>query len=155
MLAQLKIPYYRPDKSIPAYLNKRPGKDAGYDLYAAEDIWLLPLQTKVIKTNSHIHIPDGHLGRVTSRSGHAAKGWLTHAGTVDHGYTGNIGVIQTNLHVLPRKIKKGTRIAQLIFMPFTAVELHEIRNKDEYQEYVSYISNSDRCDNGYNSSGIN
>lgn len=145
--------FFRPDKTMDAYQNKRPGKDAGYDLLALEDTWLWPLQTKAIPTNSHIHIPENHLGRVTSRSGHAKRGWLTHPGTVDNGYTGNIGVIQTNLSFLPRRVKKGERIAQLIFMPFSAPEMEEIPHIVDYEHKVAETSKSDRGDKAYNSSG--
>lgn len=150
----IKTYFFRPNKEMPAYKNKRPGKDAGYDLFALEDVWLWPFQTKKINTNSHIHIPSGHFGRVTSRSGHALRGWLTHSGTVDSGYTGNIGVIQTNISLFPRKIKKGERIAQLIFIPFSQVEFEEIENKEDYEKLVKELTQSDRGNQGYNSSGI-
>lgn len=145
--------YYRPDKEINGYLNKRIGNDAGYDIYATQDMWFLPFQTKIIPTNSHIHIPYGHFGRVTSRSGHAKRGWLTHAGTVDRGYTGNIGVIQTNLSLLPRRIRKGERIGQIIFIPFKTVELKEVESLQEFGQYVVKDSGSDRGTKSYNSSG--
>lgn len=149
----IKSFFFRPDKRIQAYQNKRPGKDAGYDLFALEDKWLLPLQTKVIATNSHIHIPSGHLGRVTSRSGHSKNGWLVHPGTIDCGYAGNVGVIMTNLSFFPRKIKKGERIAQMIFMPFSAVLLEEIEDLFSFKQIVAKLSQSDRQDKSYGSSG--
>lgn len=145
--------YYQIDDGINPFLNKRPGQDAGYDLYALEDTWLAPFQTKSLKTNAHIHIPTGHLGRVTCRSGHAKRGWLTHPGTVDSGYTGNIGVIQTNLSLLPRKIKRGERVAQLIFMPFSAAELRRVYSLHDYETKVRVSTNSNRGKNSYNSSG--
>lgn len=146
--------YYRPDKKMPAYYNKREGKDAGYDIYAAKDIWFLPFQTKKIPTNSQIHIPKGHFGCVTSRSGHAERGWLTHPGTIDHGYCGIISAIQTNVSILPRRIKKGERIAQMIFVPFENPRLQELEKEEDYRVIVSQLSRSDRKDQGYNSSGI-
>lgn len=157
-MSELALPltetvYYRPDKEMDAYLNKRPGKDAGYDVYALHDMWFFPFQTKTIETNSHFHIPEGHFGRITCRSGHAKRGWLTHSGTIDRGYTGNIGVTQTNLSLLPRKIKKGERIGQIIFIPFTAVNMIEMDNIESYELYVRMDSKSDRGKNAYNSSG--
>lgn len=152
MLKLINSYFYRPDKDIPAYLNKRPGKDAGYDLYAAEDVWFWPLQTRKVKSNSHIHVPSGHFGHVAARGGHASRGWLTQ-GVVDHGYSGNIGIFQTNLSFLPRRIKKGERVAQLVFVPFTAVQLMEFDRLDDYQNIVKKLSNSDRQDKACNSSG--
>jgi dUTP pyrophosphatase len=146
--------YYVPDNSIEAYANKRPGNDAGYDLFAAHDIWFWPFQTRVIQSNSNIHIPEGKFGRVSSRSGHAKRGWLTHAGTIDNGYSGTIGITQTNLSLIPRRIRKGERIAQLIFIPFCAVRMHEIKDLEEFQFLVKQNSQSDRGMKSYNSSGI-
>ncbi|WP_422661642.1 dUTP diphosphatase (plasmid) [Paenibacillus sp. EC2-1] len=144
--------FFRPDVDKPAYKNNRPGVDAGYDLYSLEDKWLMPFQTHVLKTNSHIHIPKGLLGRVTSRSGHSKKGWLTHPGTIDHGYTGNIGVIMTNLSLFPRRIKAGTRIAQIIFMPFVAPEMEEV-DDDHFYCLVERLSGSSRGETGFGDSG--
>lgn len=155
-LQEKKMPIvlmYREDKSIPGYLNKRPGKDAGYDLYAAQDSWFWPFQTKVVTSNGSFDIPPLHIGRITSRSGHAKQGWLTHPGTIDHGYAGKYGITQTNLSFLPRRIKKGTRIAQLIFFPFTAVEIDEIQDRDLYEKEIQLQSESTRGVRGYGSSG--
>lgn len=145
--------FYRPDKDTPAYYNKRPGKDAGYDLYALEDIWVWPFQTKKIPTNSHIHIPSDHYGAVLSRSGHAGRGWLTHHSPVDHGYAGNIHIIQTNLSLFPRRIKKGTRIAQLVFVPFSTVVPRETYSLEDFKMTVERLSESDRGEKAFNSSG--
>lgn len=157
-MSELALPltdtvFYRPNKQMEAYLNKRPGRDAGYDLYALEDMWFLPFQTRTIQTNSHIHIPEGHFGRITCRSGHAKRGWLTHSGTIDRGYTGNIGVTQTNLSLLPRRIRKGERIGQIIFIPFTAVNMMETTDYEDFQHQVTEDSQSDRGNKAYNSSG--
>lgn len=149
----IKSYFFRPNKEMEAYKNKRPGQDAGYDLYAKENRWFWPLQTIKIDSNSHIHIPAEHLGRVTSRSGHSKEGWLVHPGTIDHGYTGNLGVIMTNLSFFPRRIKAGTRIAQLIFMPFTAVDLEEIDRYEDYETIVARLSRSDRGQSGFGDSG--
>lgn len=155
MIGAIKTYFHRPDKTIPAYKNNRPGKDAGYDLYASEDKWFWPLQTIKVESNSHIHIPSAHLGRVTSRSGHSKDGWLVHPGTIDHGYAGNIGVIMTNLSFLPRRIKKGTRIAQMIFMPFTTVIMEEVEDSKSYEQIVQKLSNSNRGVSGFGDSGTN
>lgn len=146
--------YYRPEKSMYGYLNKRPGKDAGFDLFAQEDTIVWPFQTKTIKTNVHMHIPDGHFGHVTNRGGHASRGWLTYSGIVDCGYTGNIMVMQMNCSFFPRKIRKGERLAQLIFVPFSTPELIELETLTEYKELVAEQSQSDRGNQACNSSGI-
>ncbi len=148
----IKSFFYRPNKDLPAFFNKRPGKDAGYDLYASKDTWFWPLQTKKIASNAHIHIPSHHFGFVATRGGHASNGWLVQ-GVVDHGYSGNIGIFQTNLSFLPRKIKKGERVAQLIFTPFSEVTLEEYELLSDYERIVEKLSGSDRGTKACNSSG--
>lgn len=150
---EISTVYYQVEDDINAFFNARDADDAGYDLYALKDTWVWPFQTKTMLTNAHIHVPTGHLGRVTSRGGTAKRGWLTHSGTVDSGYTGNIGVTQTNLSFLPRKVKRGERIAQLIFMRFSAAKFTKLNSLLEYFEYVEGVSDSDRGSKAYNSSG--
>lgn len=150
----IKTIFFRPMKELPAFLNKRQGKDAGYDLYSKENTWFWPFQTKKVDTNSHIHIPNHHFGAVRCRSGRSENAWLVHDGTVDHGYTGNIGVTLTNLWLFPRRIKKGTRIAQLVAVPFTPLELEEVQSLKAYTETVMALSNSDRLDSGFGDSGL-
>jgi dUTPase len=100
--------YYVPDNSIEAYANKRPGNDAGYDLFAAHDIWFWPFQTRVIQSNSNIHIPEGKFGRVSSRSGHAKRGWLTHAGTIDTDIQGQSALRKQTYRLFPGAYGKAS-----------------------------------------------
>lgn len=146
--------FYKPDEELPAYLNKRPGMDAGYDLYATKTTWLWPFQTKTIKSNIHVHVVAGHFGLVTSRGGHAGRGWLTHSGIVDHGYTGQVGVMQTNLSFFPRRVKRGERLAQLLFIPFTKANLTRFYDKQDFENKVQEQSGSNRGTQAYNSSGL-
>lgn len=146
--------YYQPDEEIPAYLNKRPGMDAGYDLYATKTTWLWPFQTRTIKSNIHAHVPAGHFGLVTSRGGHAGRGWLTHSGIVDHGYTGQVGVMQTNLAIFPRRVKRGERLAQFLFIPFSKADFTRFYDKYDFENTVQEQSGSNRGTQAYNSSGL-
>ena len=154
MVAQVDTIYYQPDTTIPATLNKRPGKDAGYDLYVSETVWVWPFQTVVVPTNLHIHTPAGHFGLVSSRSGNAARGWLTHMGVVDHGFSGQISATVTNLTFFPRRFKKGERIAQLVFIPFAELkDMKRILSLTQFQGMVAQYSNSNRGEQSHNSSG--
>lgn len=98
-------------------------EDAGYDLYANEDMILTEISpSAMISTGIAVNIPAGYVGYVASRSGLAAKNGvqvLNAPGVVDSGYTGEVKVI---LHMSDPskneggffKINKGDRIAQLI-----------------------------------------
>lgn len=146
--------YYQPDDTIPAYLNKRPGKDAGYDMFASETMWVKPFGTVDIPTNLHIHTPSGYCALVCSRSGNASRGWLTHIGVGDNGYSGQFSATLTNLSFLPRRIRKGERVAQLVFVPFKEMKnLTEIKSEVEFNRLVSELSESDRGYQSHNSSG--
>ena len=146
--------YYQPDESIPAFLNKRPGKDAGYDVYASKSQWAMPFQTIDVSVNLHIHTPAGHCALVCSRSGNASRSWLTHIGVGDNGYSGQYTATITNLFPLPRRIKKGERVAQIVFVPFrTLKNLIKVPNQKEFDDIVCNLSNSDRGHNSHNSSG--
>jgi dUTP pyrophosphatase len=76
----------------------QPG-DAGVDLYAAEEVVLLPGERAIVPTGVCIALPKGFEAQVRPRSGNAIKHGLTvlnSPGTVDEGYRGEVGVIVYN-----------------------------------------------------------
>jgi dUTP pyrophosphatase len=77
-----------PELPLPSYAH--PG-DAGADLYAAQDVELLPGERAVVGTGVAIALPDGYAAFVHPRSGLASKYGVTLVnapGTVDAGYRG-------------------------------------------------------------------
>jgi dUTP pyrophosphatase len=141
--------YVREVHNIGSPYTRRPGIDAGYDLLALEDTWIWPFQTKLVKTNHRIEVREGEMGIVVGRSGRNLKGWLTHIGIIDTGYTGNLGCIITNLRPYPRKIRKGERIAQIVFTPVNnALHLMETSHAA-----LDCMAVGDRGNKGYGSSG--
>ena len=94
--------------------------DAGYDLRACTPKSLAPGETAMVHTGLHCAIPAGHAGLVCSRSGLALKCSvfvLNAPGVVDHGYTGEVGVILHNAGSKYFDIAIGDRIAQLLIVP--------------------------------------
>jgi len=126
----IDIPVVREADDLPVAYHKH-DYDAGYDLYALEDVWFWPFQTKIVKTNVRMQIPPGFQLRVAGRSGMAASDWWTHHGTVDCGYIGNIGVILKNMRPWPRKIKRGQRIAQAVLWPVVYMNFVEVKELKE------------------------
>jgi len=138
--------------------------DAGYDLYAIQDMIIGPMEKAIVPTGMSIEIPKGYYGRIAPRSGLAVKNSIdVLAGVIDSGYRGEIGVVLINLNlpeILFKKdrktsayesafgsrskfsISKGDRVAQLIIE-----KCHDIRWVE------SGLSDSDRGDGGYGSSG--
>ena len=76
---------------------KAHANDAGFDLFADEDITLAYGETKAIQTNIALELPDGYMADVRPRSGLTRDTALrVHYGTVDAGYRGGIGIICEN-----------------------------------------------------------
>lgn len=93
---------------------------AGCDLCADIDkpIVLKPGNFCTVPTGIYLEIPIGYEAQVRPRSGLAKNygiGIMNSPGTIDADYRGEIKVILFNLGKKSFKIKKGERIAQLVF----------------------------------------
>jgi len=118
--------------------------DAGWDLYASENYTIQPSRRQLVKTGIAMAIPDGHVGLIWPRSGLATKNGVdVFAGVVDSGYRGDIGVCLYNSGRVGLVIKKGDRIAQIIFHKIPELKMKEVDSLDD----------SDRGDGGFGSSG--
>ncbi|WP_186650240.1 dUTP diphosphatase [Fluviispira vulneris] len=95
-------------------------KSVGFDIPSNQSIILLPFQTKIIKTGLSFKVEDKSSFnnirfelQIRPRSSSLIKENLyIQLGTIDQDYTGEIHVIVKNLSPLPKRIKKGQRIAQ-------------------------------------------
>ena len=105
---------------------------AGYDLYAAEDAVVVCGTRKLIKTNISMEITPGYYGRIAPRSGLAYKNGIdVLAGVIDSDYRGDIGVILYNTDKnIDFTVKKGDRIAQIIFEACYIATLNNVENLD-------------------------
>jgi len=126
--------------------------DAGFDLRAAEDVVIEPLNYAVISTGVRTIIPEGYYGQIQARSGLAVNnGIITMAGVIDSSYRGEIKVVLFNAGKNPFKVSKGDRIAQIIFIKILLniklVEESEVKLKEEFA--------TERNENGFGSSGVN
>jgi len=122
---------------------------AGYDLFANLDSPLeIPAQTSAkIGTGLSVSIPEGFFGGGFARSGLASKQGLRPSncvGCVDSDYRGELIVALYNDSEESRVIQPNDRIAQLVVIPFLAVEFEETDELDE----------TTRGENGFGSTGI-
>ena len=141
-MAVLKVKKLRPDAVLP--VRKRKG-DAGLDLYAVEEVILKPSEWVAIPTGIAVEIPEGYFGLIKDRSGLALKHALhCLAGVVDENYRGEIKVVMINLGREGIKIEKGTRIAQLLIIPYLPVDIEEVEE----------LSDTERGEKGFGSSGL-
>ena len=125
----------------------KPG-DAGADLKSTEDLVVPAGGRQLVKTGIKIAMPDGYVGLVHPRSGLAAKHGITvlnTPGTVDAGYRGEIMVTLLNTSNEPFEIRRGDRIAQLLFQRVDRADFIA----------VSELPESARGDGGFGSSGKN
>ncbi|AZU61043.1 dUTP diphosphatase [Neobacillus mesonae] len=139
----VKIKRLSEDAVIPKYAHKN---DAGVDLVASQDVIIEPGETKLVPTGIAVSIPPGFEGQVRPRSGITLRTKLRiQLGTIDSGYNGEIGVIcdnigkelvGANLSENTYVIRKGDRIAQLVFAPIEQAHFYEVDTLDDTQRGV-------------------
>jgi len=120
--------------------------DAGMDICASEDVQIKAFSWTIISTGIYLEIPEGYECQIRSRSGLAAKFGifvLNSPGTIDSGYRGEVKIILKNEDHRPYEVKKGDRIAQMVFAPVTNAILTE----------VAELSDTDRGEGGLGSTG--
>ena len=121
--------------------------DAGLDLCAAQDAVIPAGGRATIPTGVSAALPAGTVGLVCPRSGLASRHGVTvlnGPGVVDAGYRGEIAVVLLNTDREQEfRIARGDRIAQLVIMPFAAVEPVEADSLEE----------SERGHGGFGSTG--
>ncbi len=121
---------------------------AGYDLFAdiQEAVEIAPHTTYMVNTGVAMEIPEGYWGGIFARSGLSAKEGLRPAncvGVVDADYRGPICVALHNDGEVARTITPGQKVAQMVVVPFLAVEFEE----------VSELSDTVRGTGGFGSTG--
>jgi len=157
----IKVKRLSNDAVVPTRVHNN---DAGWDLYAAEDVIINAGERCLVSTDISFEIPDGYVGLIWPRSGLAAKNGIDIlAGVIDAGYRGEISVCLYNSSssnlvsssVNKKKIwklnteenaihiKKGDRVAQILFQEIPEVYLVEVDN----------LNNSERSAGGFGSSG--
>jgi dUTP pyrophosphatase len=133
--------------------------DAGWDLYATEDITIYPGQVKKHPLNIRMQLPKGTWAEITSKSGLGAKGLLVYAGVIDESYRGIPHVVFSNIWVIdsvdpadgfplmrttPIVIKKGEKLAQMILNSYS----------DQYYMVEGKVDTiTERGEAGFGSSG--
>lgn len=117
------------DKGLPLPYYQHPQEDAGLDLMSRIDLKIKPGERKLVPTGIALAIPTGFVGYINPRSGLALKHGITvlnSDGVIDPGYRGEVGVILINHGSQTFSIKRGDRIAQLIFHCYFPVRWQEV-----------------------------
>ena len=111
---------------LPSYATEHA---AGMDVVSAEAVVLEPGARLAIATGFAIAIPIGYEVQVRPRSGLALKHGITlpnAPGTIDADYRGELKVILQNGGAEPVTIRRGERIAQLVFARHESPALLEV-----------------------------
>jgi len=118
--------------------------DAGYDLVATHNAVVWPHTVCNLDTGWDVKVPAGFWGSIKTRSStFKRRKLLVLEGVIDSGYTGPLGVLVFNPTFIPKFIKKGERLAQLIILPMS-IHLFEI---------VQQMPVTDRGPNGFGATG--
>lgn len=120
---------------------------AGYDIRTCEDeVVFQPGEIRLVCSGLVMELPEGVECQVRPRSGLALKHGITlpnSPGTIDPDYRGELRIIMQNLGAEPVTIRRGERVAQLVFARFEAVEVVEVEE----------LSATERGAGGFGSTG--
>jgi len=126
----------RIDKGLPLPDYARAG-DAGMDVYSTIDCTIAPGQRAIVPIGIAIALPEGFVCFAHPRSGLAAKNGISivnSPGTIDSGYRGEIKIILINTDAKETfEVKRGDRIAQLVFQKFESARFFEVEALPESQ----------------------
>lgn len=135
---------HNPDLPLPS--RQTPGA-AGYDVMSAEDVFsLAPGERRAVATGLVFELPPGVEMQVRPRSGLALTYGITlpnAPGTIDPDYRGELRVIMHNAGPASVTIRRGDRIAQLVFARFETPVMTE----------AAVLSDTGRGAGGFGSTG--
>ena len=143
-LVRIRRLAHNPDLPLPA---RQTAGSAGHDVASAEpDFVLEPGARRAVGTGLAFELPAGLEMQVRPRSGLALRHGLTlpnAPGTIDADYRGELKVIMQNGGSEPVTIRRGERIAQLVFARYETPALEEVEE----------LGASDRGEGGFGSTG--
>lgn len=143
---EVKIKKLNPEAILP---RRGSAQAAGYDLFAClpeGEVALQPGETRRIPLGLALALPEGTFGAVFARSGLATRQGLRPAncvGVVDSDYRGENMVPLHNDSAVPQTIRHGDRVAQMVVLPYLAVDFAEAEELDE----------TERGEGGFGSTG--
>ena len=121
---------------------------AGYDVRSSDPAFeLAPGEIRAVSTGLIMELPEGLECQVRPRSGLAARHGITlpnSPGTIDPDYRGEVKVLLQNTGGEAVTIRRGDRIAQLVFNRFEAPQVEE----------ADLLSDTPRGEGGFGSTGV-
>ncbi|HER44007.1 MAG TPA: dUTP diphosphatase [Candidatus Eisenbacteria bacterium] len=133
-MIDVHIRYFEHYEGLPPLVRMTVGS-SGFDIHAAcsDVVFIEPGAAVRIPAGFQISIPHGYEGQVRPRSGLALNnrvGILNSPGTIDSDYRGEVGVILYNFGDEDYVVRRGDRIAQIVFCRLPEVELVQVDELD-------------------------
>lgn len=126
---KIKIKKLADDAKLPAFAL---AGDTGMDIFSNEDALLGPGERVSCKTGIAIKIPAGYGCFVWDKSGMSHKhGLKVIGGVFDSNYTGEYFIGLVNLSRTEYRIKKGQKIAQLVFQKIEEPEIEAVEELEQ------------------------
>jgi dUTP pyrophosphatase len=122
------------------------GADLHADIPAGRSVAIPPGRSARIPTGVYLEIPPGYEAQVRPRSGLSSGHGITvlnAPGTIDSDYRGEIQVLLMNLGTEPFLVRRGARIAQIVFAPVVRAEFR----------LQPQLAESERGEGGFGSTG--
>ena len=133
-MSLLKIEYFAEDKDEFTEPTSAYDDDAGYDLYSAETITILPRTCEGVNCKFITAIPRGYYGQICSRSSLVENNLITaEGGVIDSGYRGQWFVILINHGKECFNVVPGDKIAQVIFIKKETVEFVRVKRIEQLE----------------------
>ena len=142
---KLRVKKHSPDHD--GILPPKKSGDVGFDLVVSEDCVLKPGSTVmtqyIVPAGVSIKCPEGFFCIIVGRSSAAKRGIDVQLAVIDTGYTGPMFACCHNLTPYEIEIKKGDRLAQVVFLPSYVPSLIE----------VAELPSTERGETGFGSTG--
>lgn len=127
--------------------------DAGADVYINEDYIIQGNSVEKIPLGFGIELPPNYAGFIMPRSGLSSRGITCELSPIDPGYEGEVHAIVNNHNVESVTLEKGTRVGQLVVVPFLRVNfIPEVGSK--FQKFTNPDPKKERGKGAFGSSGI-
>lgn len=140
--------YFSDSDTYPAICAPFYAGDAGFDLVVNREVCISPRGFSRIQLDLFIAIPEGHVGMIKDRSGHAAGGLHVIGGVIDAGYRGRISIVFVNFSDHAKRFTDGDRIAQLLILPVATPALTRVDD-------LADLGSSERAARGFGSTDGN
>ena len=120
---------------------------AGYDLFAAEAMTVLPRNCETVSIDFRWSIPKGFYGKIYPRSSLVKNMITVDAGLIDSDYRGIVHMLIVNHANKAFKIRTGDRVTQVVFVEQYNVLFKKVGKKE-------FLAITKRGEGGFGSSGV-